>query len=108
MDFLADRFHMDNPKVWSNFVRFTNDRIRKGFPHFGAKAVWERIRWEMATPYDLDPKHSFKLNNNYPAVYARWFMEEYPEHEGFFRTRMRISEFGPPVSGNQLGPRDFD
>jgi hypothetical protein len=56
-------------------------------------------------PYD---DGSFKLNNNYHAFYARSFMEIYPEHDGFFRTRRQISEEQPPVGMPELTPEYFD
>ena len=44
----------------------------------------QRIRWHtQVETNDL----SFKINNNHAPYYARHFMEQNPEHKGFFRTR---------------------
>lgn len=89
------RFHRAHPEVWKLFERFTFEAIQRGRNHFGVGAVWERLRWEtMVNPeYDLDG--AFRLNNNYRAFYARRFMRLYPQHEGFFRTRVQISGVKP-------------
>jgi hypothetical protein len=29
----------------------------------------------------------YKINDHYSAYYARLFMRDYPEYDGFFRTR---------------------
>jgi len=77
-------FDRANPEVWRLFVRFTFQVIRSGRRHYGAKAVFERIRWHVALE---TTEVDFKLNNNFTAYYARKFHEEYPEHAGFFHTR---------------------
>ena len=93
----CERFHAAHPEVWEHFVRFTFDRISKGFKHYSAYAVFERIRWEMSNVggNGLD---EFKLNNNYRPFYARRFMKMYPEHDGFFRTREQTSKRAAPKS----------
>ena len=107
IDASAWAFHEQHPKVWALFCTFAFDRIDRGFKHYSAKAIFERIRWEMAEPeYQLGLE--FKLNNNFPSAYARWFHTAYPEHDGFFRTRVRPSELAPPATGHELQPRDFD
>ena len=80
------KFDEDNPHVYELFCKFTWQAINAGRRHFGAAAVWQRMRWytqiEAADRYS-----SFKLNNNYHPHYARKFMDDNPEYEGFFRTR---------------------
>jgi hypothetical protein len=82
----ALRFHKDNPLVWDLFVRFTNEVIARGFKNYSSYAIFERIRWEtdIVTASSDD---SFKINNNHRPYYPRWYMEAYPEHNGFFRIR---------------------
>ena len=101
----AKQFHQQHEEVWYLFCQFTHELVRRGFRHYSAKGVFERIRWETATPgYN---GYSFKLNNNYSCCYARWFMEKYPEYDGFFRTRARISELAPACGRGELTPRDY-
>ena len=96
-----------NPDVWRLFCGFTFDLINRGFRNYSANAIFERIRWE-TDQADTDGKSTFKLNNNYRAYYARKFMEYWPEHEGFFRTRKQKSEFQTATDLPELTPEFFD
>ena len=86
----AEAFHQRYPRVSILFVRFAKEIIDRGYKNYSVNAIFERIRWETDTP-DIDGKSTFKLSNNHRAWYARKFMETYPEHAGFFRTRPRKS-----------------
>lgn len=98
-------FHQQHPEVWGLFKRYTLQMIAKGFQHYSAKAIFERIRWEK----DLggDGKTQFKLNNNYTAFYARRFGRAYPQHEGFFRNRKQISEEARATELPELTPAHY-
>ena len=78
LDFIAE-----HPDFWSWFVWYALEVIRAGHSHYGAKAVVERVRWHQAIAGGDD----YKLNNNFTATFAREFHRQYPEHDGFFRTR---------------------
>jgi hypothetical protein len=56
-------FHAANPSVYNLFVSFAREAKNTGAGSVGAKAVWERLRWEVAT--DIRYRGEFKLNNNY-------------------------------------------
>ena len=103
----VQRFHDEHPEVWDLFVRFTRDRIDRGFKNYSVNAIFERIRWEVDGVGGND-RASFKLNNNYPAFYARRFMKMYPRHEGFFRTREQTSLRNDPSGLPELGPADYE
>lgn len=107
MELAAMRFHVENPKVWEYFVRFTFEVIERGFSHYSVNGVFERIRWE-ADLADDEGKSTFKLNNNHRPFYARWFMRRYPEHRGFFRLRVMPSRYRPATGLPELTPADFD
>jgi len=79
-----ENFDRENPEVWSEFRRIAFSLIDKGRKNYGAKAIFEIIRYHR-TIYtnDID----FKLNNNLTAYYARKFVNLYPEYKGFFETR---------------------
>lgn len=97
---------MEHPTVWELFVRFTHERIRRGFRHYSVNAIFERIRWE-TDQADVEGKSTFKLNNNYRPFYARRFMRMYPQYDGFFRTRAQTSHYDPATDRPELGPSDF-
>ena len=98
-------FHESHPDVWDLFVRFTFDRIEKGYENYSVKAIFERIRWEKDS--GGDGVNSFKLNNNYTAFYSRRFMRMYPRYDGFFRTREQISEQRDATHMPELTPSHF-
>jgi hypothetical protein len=103
----AEKFHRENPEVWKLFCRFTFQLIARGFKHYSAQhGVFSRIRWE-TDQADVDGKSMFKINNNHSAFYARWFMESYPEHDGFYRTRAQTSGDEAPTNLPPLTPSDF-
>ena len=95
----------NHPEVWKLFVKFTLNRIARGFKHYGAGAIFERIRWEtdQARP---DGTNRFKMGNNFRAFYARRFMRMYPQHDGFFRTRTQKSQTQPAINLPEIGPTD--
>ena len=100
-------FHDGHPEVWDLFVRFTFERIWRGFKNYSADAIFHRIRWEMAQP-TYEKGKEFKLNDHYTAFYGRRFMRLYPEHDGFFRLRRQTSKDDDACSLPELTPQDFD
>lgn len=78
--FLA--WHTRNPHVWRFFETFALKAIAAG-QKLGAKAIAERVRWEVAVERGED----FKVNNNFPAYYARVFALKHPAHRDYFETR---------------------
>lgn len=83
-----EAFDKANPEVYNHFKKFTFEviRLRK---KIGAKAVMERVRWEVV----LTTKgSSFKINNTFTSRYARKFSEEYPEHASLFATRRLLRD----------------
>ena len=77
-------FHRDNPAVWELFVRFSRE-ARGSRDRFGARIVWERLRWY--TTIETNDA-AFKLSNNHTPYYARLLMLAYPdEFAGFFSTK---------------------
>ena len=78
-------WHLANPHVWELFKEYTFQAIKAGREHYSVNAIFERIRWHT----DIETKgDSFKISNNHRAYYARYFHAMYPEHDGFFRTKM--------------------
>ena len=102
----AKEFHQDHPQVWRLFVKFTREMVARGFNNYSAYAIFERIRWETDAA-DEDGRSTFKLNNNHRPYYARWYMNKFPEHRGFFRIRTMTSEKTPARDLPELTPKDF-
>jgi len=77
-------FHKANPQVYELFKRFTFEALRSGRKHYSAYAIFQRIRWHSEIETQGD---DFKLNNNHQPYYARLFMHDHPQYDGFFKTR---------------------
>ncbi len=83
-------FHDANPHVYELFEWFTLQAIGAGRTRFGARMVWERMRWY--TKVEARDRMSYKLNDHYPPFYARLFMRDHPQHAGLFETRTAIAD----------------
>lgn len=79
-DFL--NYHESNPEIWKHFNRFALLAAVSG-KKIGAKAIFERVRWEV----EIENSQDFKVNNNYAAYYARAFELKHPQYKGFFEFR---------------------
>ena len=82
LDEKFEQYHKENPKVFTLFRIYARQAKAAGQHKFGAKAIFERVRWEMSIT-TKDPE-GYKLNNNYTSRYARLLVEKYPVFEGFF------------------------
>lgn len=80
-------YHKTNPHLYEAFKRISLRAIELGFTHYGAKGVFEIIRWERAEKSKSD---DFKINNNYAPLFTRLFENEFPQHVGFFRKRKSL------------------
>lgn len=100
-----DTYHRNNPQVWILFKKFTLQVIGAGYKHYGAAAIFQRIRWHINVETKADP---FKVNNNFVPYYSRMFMVAYPEYNGFFRRRESHADALFPPGGGKLGQMNLD
>ena len=77
-------WHGRHPDVYNLFKRFTFEAIESGHQKLSAWFIINRIRWETSVVTDAG---DFKISNDKIGYYSRKFMKDYPEYEGFFRTR---------------------
>jgi len=80
--------HATHPEIYDIFEKFTFDLIGLKFKRYSADAVMHRVRWET----EVSSGGNFKINNNFVAFYARLFMQNNPQHAGFFETRVQGSK----------------
>lgn len=100
-------YHRTHPEVWDLFVKYTFDRINQGFKNYSVNGVFERIRWHKGN-VGGDGHSEFKIGNNHRPFYARRFMKMYPQHDGFFRTRIQKSAFDSPLGSGEVRPSDIE
>ena len=87
LDFEFDQFIESNPHVYERFRMLAVKLKAKGHERWGAKSLWEVLRWELAMETNA-PVGSYSLNNNYTSRMARKLMQDSPEDfEGFFELR---------------------
>ena len=72
--------------IYLAFERRALRAVRVGFHHAGAKAIVENIRWQSGL---AERDSEFKINNIFTSDLARLFEAMNPDHEGFFRQRIR-------------------
>lgn len=83
-------YHAANPHVYEVFKKFASDAIQAGLAKYSARAIVHRIRWH----FDVETARTddFKINNNHSPFYARLFLEEHPQHAGFFELRTSVAD----------------
>lgn len=101
----AREFHLRNPEVWKLFCRFTFEKINAGYKHYSVRGIWHRIRWE--TPAGDDGKERFKLGDHHARFYGEGFMNLYPNHDGFFRTKNTNTASKPAIANDDPSPKDM-
>ncbi len=83
-----EEFHKNNPEIYNLFVKFTNMATQRK-KYYSAKAIFHRIRWESMISGEGD----YKIDDGWISHYARKFMDDFPQHLGFFQTRDRQNSY---------------
>lgn len=78
------RFHEEHPEVYTYFDRLAREAKQRGFKTIGAHLLVQRMRWET---FGIGRRSGYKICNNHFPYYARMFMLNNPEYEGFFQLR---------------------
>ena len=94
------RFHDENPKVYDALKVLAFQLVDRGHEHYGIKALCEVVRFEHVM---VTNDASFKINNNFTALYARELMRREPRLSGFFETRERISRRSMRMPEERIG-----
>jgi len=78
------RFHHEHPEVYETFGQLAKQVRDKGFRSIGAHLLIQRMRWEC---YMEKKDREYKICNNHFPYYARLFIMNNPDYEGFFELR---------------------
>lgn len=89
-----EKFHAKNPDVYELFKRFTFQAIAVN-EKIGARLIGERIRWEQMIT--IERTDDFKINDHHWPFYARTFHSDFPQHRGFFETRVKKENYAQVV-----------
>lgn len=85
-------FHKANPEVFEKFKQFANELLMRGHRRMSGALIIERVRWEAITGRFASgtfAMESFKINNNFTALYVRKLVVEDLAFTGRFETRKR-------------------
>ncbi len=91
----AAEFDRKNPQVWELFKKLAFEAKRKQYDKFSARTIIHLIRWNTSTETGGE---KYKINNNYSPYYAKKFVREFPQFEGFF-----IIKNGSEAKQEQMG-----
>lgn len=78
-----ETYDKTHPEVWENFKGICFQLWDHGVRHYGAKAVFEVIRYHRL----VESVDGYKVNNNWTASYARKLSLLYPQFRDFFELR---------------------
>ena len=89
-----EEFHKNNPEIYILFIKFTNMVIERKRKYYSAKAIFHRIRWESMISSDTHQLlGDYKIDDGWISHYARMFMDDFPQHQGFFQKRDRKNSY---------------
>ena len=80
-----EEFDAAHPDVWELFLTFAKQLRAAGREYYGARMIWERIRWHFATTHPASETEP-KLNDHYVSRYARK-LAQVPGFENFLELR---------------------
>lgn len=84
-----ESYHKQNPHIYARFCKLALEATQRR-NYFSAKVIFHVIRWY--TP-DTDDQPVFKIDDGWISHYARKFMRDYPEHDGYFKTANRVGSY---------------
>ena len=86
-----EAFHARHPEVYAGLLRLCREWRAAGRTAWSIKGAFEVLRWERHIGGLADPAETWRLNNNYTALYARKLIDLNPELQGLFELRERRS-----------------
>lgn len=99
---MAIKTRQENPEIYEAFCYLADELRRRDVTKYSAGGILSYMRYE--TTLREEP---FKINGNVAAFFARWYMDERPDAEGFFRTRVQKSKYVMPSELPELGPDNY-
>jgi hypothetical protein len=84
-----EEYDSKHPDIYELFKQFAL-QIAKRKNSYSAKSIFHRVRWET----DIgDVGGDYKIDDGWISHYARKFAKEFPQHEYFFKFRVRKNSY---------------
>lgn len=99
-----NRFHKDNPHIFTAFEEQALRAINKGRTKISAKLIINWIRWH---EFIESTDKNFRVNDAFQSYFARLFVEKYPEHKDIFEFRKLRNEEAAPYMQEENGQLIF-
>lgn len=80
-------YHRENPWIFDEFCKEAFALKDTGREQFGAKEIFERMRWQRQ---EFNTQGDFKINNTWAPYYARALIKKFPE----FRKYLVLKKLG--------------
>lgn len=80
------QYHKENPEIFELFKKFASRVKTSGRKFYGAKAIMEKIRWEI----NIERSGDFKVNDHHTSCYVRLLILEDPSYADFFELRHNL------------------
>jgi len=84
--------HALEPQIYQAVDQLAKSLLVAGRGHYGIKEFFESLRWDSRLSMNGE---EFKMNNNYPAYYARFWLQNNSQYWGFFELRRVKGEYRP-------------
>jgi len=87
-----ERFHANNPEVYSNLVNLARQFRRKGSNSnrkMGIGMLYEVLRWNFFMEVEAG-EEEYKLSNDFRACYARLIMDQEADLQDAFNLRCSV------------------
>jgi hypothetical protein len=85
------KYHEENPDIYKMFCHYAL-KVAQKRKYYSAKAIFHRVRWETEFG-DSNPQAEFKISDGWISHYARKFLSDHPEHNGFFKLKSRKESY---------------
>jgi hypothetical protein len=89
-------FHGANPQIYELYCEYVDKVIACGFKKFSSTTIWGAMKCDLDSAQEAGTERILALPEKYCAYYARYWMEQHPEHPKFFKKRSRA--IGPLTS----------
>lgn len=90
-----NKFHKENPHIFSAFEKQALEAIKKGRKKLSSKLIINWIRWN---EFLKSSDKNFSINDAYQSYYSRLFVSKYPQYKSVFNFRkLRNEELGPYI-----------